>query len=509
MILRLSSLSSRLRKRNSVDRRGSGNIDDKVLSCVAEDIPETEASSTSSGVLSHDSDDCDESDCNCGFAGSDPYADVRDRMEELSAADYARYAVHSDTEYKHISLEDAVTSFNVYTTYFSYAVLLYMGQFYRFLEALCYSVCYLFKKKDVEWDVPSHNPSLFAPLCSSWDHFFTVNVYKRIQDCWNRPIGSNPGSYIDVIERVSDDNQHTMKVLGPLENLENGQQCELYRGNDHFVELDDGVAARHCLNLGSYNYLGFGDDWKDTCGTDVIGSLKDFPVSTSSCRTEYGTTALHRKVEETVASFLGKEDAICLNMGFNTNATTIPALVGRGDLIISDANNHTSLVNGARASGAAIRVFRHNDMEHLDEIVREAIVMGRPKTRRPWNKILVVVEGIYSMEGEYCDLQNIVRICKKYGAYLYLDEAHSIGAMGPTGRGCSEYTGVDPADVDILMGTFTKSFGAMGGYIAADKKTISFLRRKCAGSIYHNALSPAVCQQVISAFNVSKVDNQW
>lgn len=115
---------------------------------------------------------------------------------------------------------------------------------------------------------------------------------------------------------------------------------------------------------------------------------------------------------------------------------------------------------------------------------------------------MVIVEGIYSMEGEYCDLRPIVSVCKKYGAYVYLDEAHSVGAMGCTGRGCCEYTGVDPADIDILMGTFTKSFGAMGGYIASSKAVTNMLKEKCAASAYHNALSPVVCQQIISSFKV-------
>jgi len=230
--------------------------------------------------------------------------------------------------------------------------------------------------------------------------------------------------------------------------------------------------------------------------------LDGLPVSASSSRTEFGTTRVHREVEELVAAYLGKEDAIVLNMGFNTNATTIPALVNRGDLVISDQLNHTSIVNGARASGAAIRIFRHNDMKELEKILREAIIMGRPRTRRPWKKIMVIVEGIYSMEGEYTDLRNVVRICKKYGAYVYLDEAHSIGAMGLTGRGISEYTGVDTADIDIMMGTFTKSFGGMGGYIAASKDVIGYLRETCAGNTSHNSLSPVVCQQIISSFKV-------
>jgi serine palmitoyltransferase len=291
--------------------------------------------------------------------------------------------------------------------------------------------------------------------------------------------------------------------LDSLDKLESVPLKAKYTSGSHFVKVSGDRVARACLNLGSYNYLGFADDWHSTCGKDVIASLKKLPVSASSSRTEFGTSSAHREVEKLVANFVGKEDAMALNMGFNTNATTIPALVTRGDLIISDFLNHTSIVNGARASGAAIRTFRHNDTEHLESILREAITMGRPRTRRPWGKILVIVEGIYSMEGEYCDLRNVVRVSKKYGAYVYLDEAHSIGAMGPTGRGCAEYCGVDTADIDIMMGTFTKSFGGMGGYIAGSKDVINFLRHVCAGSSYHNSLSPIVCQQIISSFKVS------
>mmetsp|Transcript_7413 Transcript_7413/g.16200 ORF Transcript_7413/g.16200 Transcript_7413/m.16200 type:complete len:771 (+) Transcript_7413:321-2633(+) len=350
---------------------------------------------------------------------------------------------------------------------------------------------------------PSDNPATYAPLLKSWENFYTRRLYHRIQDCFNRPIASRPGATIRVLERVSWDGNKTMKVLGRLDNLETWEQREEYTKGQHFVlcQPEDRV-SRSCLNLGSYNYLGFADDWDVTCRRGVVSSLTNLPISTSSCRVEYGTTTLHQQVERIVSRFLGKDDAMILNMGFNTNATTIPALMGRGDLLVSDELNHTSIVNGARASGASIRTFRHNDADHLEEILSTAIVMGRPRTRRPWNKIMVIVEGIYSMEGEYCDLRNVVRVCKKYGAYLYLDEAHSIGAMGPTGRGCCEYTGVDPADVDVLMGTFTKSFGGMGGYVAGSREVIDYLRTKCAGSSFHNSLSPVVCQQIISSFKV-------
>jgi serine palmitoyltransferase len=467
----------------------------------------------------------------------DPYADVRIQLEELSRRDRYRYASHDDLvchdgrtadhlqhgreETRGQSKNHAVElpAFAAYTTYFGYAVLILCGHIRDLFAKLLGQGRYLrdtdnspYASDDLRW---------YAPLLSSWENFYTRRLYHRIQDCFNRPIASKPGANIHVLERVSTDGNKTMSLLGSLQDLENDRQRSEYtdpnvgsRKRSHFVEATDlyhddhgseahsGRVARACLNLGSYNYLGFADDWKTTCRDDVLDSLNDLPISNSSCRNEFGTTKLHREVEEVVARFLNKKDALALTMGFNTNCTTIPALTCRGDLLISDELNHTSIVNGARASGAAIRIFRHNDTNHLEDILRQAIIMGRPRTRRPWNKIMVIVEGIYSMEGEYCDLTNVVRVCKKYGAYIYLDEAHSIGAMGPTGRGCAEYCGVDTSDIDIMMGTFTKSFGGMGGYIAGSKDVISFLRRRCAGSSYHNSLSPAVCQQVLSSFKV-------
>ena len=112
-------------------------------------------------------------------------------------------------------------------------------------------------------------------------------------------------------------------------------------------------------------------------------------------------------------------------------------------------------------------------MDHLESILRTAIIEGQPRTHRPWRKILIVVEGVYSMEGSLVNLPEVIRLKKKYGAYIYLDEAHSIGALGPTGRGVVEHFGCDVNDIDIMMGTFTKSFGAAGGYIAANKVSIA------------------------------------
>lgn len=259
--------------------------------------------------------------------------------------------------------------------------------------------------------------------------------------------------------------------------------------------------TRSCLNLGSYNYLGFAAS-DEYCTPRVIQSLRNFAQSTCSNRVDGGNTVLHEELECLIASFVGKPAAMVYGMGFATNSTTLPSLMGKGGLIISDALNHSSIVAGARGSGAKVAVFRHNTPEHLEEVLREAIAEGQPRTHRPWKKIMVVVEGIYSMEGELCRLREIVAVSKKYKAYIYLDEAHSIGAIGKTGRGICELSGVDPADIDIMMGTFTKSFGSCGGYIAGSRELIKYLKFVSPGHLYATSMSPPAVQQVISALKV-------
>ncbi len=320
----------------------------------------------------------------------------------------------------------------------------------------------------------------YAPLFKSWENFYTRRLYHRIQDCWNRPIAGPPGAHIDMVCRESNDGMKTLVLT-----------------SEH----------KKVINLGSYNYLGFADDWGTSCKDEVLPVLDNFPISCCTNLIDYGKTAVHKDLEDLLARFLCKDDAIVFNMGFGCNLTSIPALAGKGTLILSDTLNHMSIVMGCRASGAHTRVFKHNDAADLEEVLREAIIMGMPRTRRPWKKIIILVEGIYSMEGEICNLRGIVDVAKKYKAYTYLDEAHSIGALGTTGRGACEYCGVDPADVDVMMGTFTKSFGGIGGYVAGTKSLINHLRRRSASSIYYNSLSPLVAQQVCTALKIIMGEN--
>ena len=352
-----------------------------------------------------------------------------------------------------------------FLTYLSYGLLIIIGHLRDFMGAITGKTRY-----------PNSKPSKgYAVLLKSWESFFTRRLYHRIQDCWNRPSASSPGSRIEVMERESTDNNCTFHLTGKK------------------------IKA---LNLGSYNYLGFGDNWEETCGKEVLETLSLWPVSCCSSRSGFGSYTIVEELERFIAEFVGKESALVYSMGYGTNSNTIPALMGSESLIISDSLNHTSIVNGSRGSNAQIRVFHHNDPKHLEEILIETIVNGQPKHHRPWKKILVMIEGVYSMEGSISQLKEIVRICKKYKAYIYVDEAHSIGALGTTGRGVCEQTGVDPKDIDILMGTFSKSFGGMGGYISGSKEVIDQIRSFSNGFLHHNSLSPIVAKQVLTALHI-------
>lgn len=188
--------------------------------------------------------------------------------------------------------------------------------------------------------------------------------------------------------------------------------------------------------------------------------------------------------------------------GWNTNFSGIPAIMGRGDLVISDSLNHNSIVAGARTSGATVKVFKHGEYDALEALVRQCIVQGQDRSGRAWRRVFILVEGVYSMEGTVANLPEVVRIAKKYKCYTFVDEAHSIGALGPHGKGICDHWGINPADVDVLMGTFTKSFGAMGGYIAGSHQLCAVIRAASSGVSSDTAMAPAVCQQILTSLGV-------
>uniref|UniRef100_A0A3P8WRZ9 serine C-palmitoyltransferase n=1 Tax=Cynoglossus semilaevis TaxID=244447 RepID=A0A3P8WRZ9_CYNSE len=352
-------------------------------------------------------------------------------------------------------------------TYMGYGILTIFGYLRDFLRHWNIEKCHVARDREQQKD--------FVPLYQDFENFYTRNLYMRIRDNWNRPVCGVPGAKMDLAERVSYDYNWTFKHTGKV--------------------------VKDVINMGSYNYLGFAEN-VGACADAAVDVTKKYGSGVGSTRCEIGNLDIHEELEQLIARFLGVESSMAFGMGFATNSMNIPALTGKGCLILSDELNHASLVLGARLSGSTIRVFKHNNMQSLEKLLRDAIVHGQPRTHRPWKKILIVVEGIYSMEGSIVRLPEVIALKKRYKAYLYLDEAHSIGALGPHGGGVVDYFGLDPNDVDIMMGTFTKSFGAAGGYIGGKKELIDYLRSHSHSALYATSMSPPVAQQIITSMKI-------
>lgn len=350
------------------------------------------------------------------------------------------------------------------TTYISYLILIIFGHVRDFFGKRF--------KPDNYRHLKSANG--YAALNNDFDNFYVRRLKLRIDDCFARPITGVPGRYVTLIDRKSLNYNASYQLTGT------------------YTET---------LNMSSYNYLGFAQS-EGPCADAVEDCIRKYGISSVSSRADVGTTDLALEVEKEVAAFVGKPAAMVFSMGFSTNASSFPALVGKGDLIISDELNHASIRVGSRLSGAMIVSFKHNDMADLEDKLREVISQGQPRTHRPWKKIMVVVEGLYSMEGTMCDLPGLLALKKKYKYYLFVDEAHSIGALGPRGRGVCDYFGIDPSEVDILMGTLTKSFGANGGYVAAEKHIIDKLKSTNAATIYGESPTPPVLMQILTALKI-------
>lgn len=373
----------------------------------------------------------------------------------------SQHTGHEGGKKKQATAEQTIPMVVQLTTYLGYAVLMflcYLREFYRKIVPSSRRPC----------------PEGYAPLVRDFDDMYTRRLYYRIRDCWNRPIDSRPGRHITVMERVSKDNNLSFEFTGK---------------------------SLPCINVASYNYLGFSEDLPHITANNIV-ALDKYGVSACAGAAEGGCSDVLRRLERKIADFVGKEDALCFSMGFGTNFGGMPSLFTKETLVLSDSLNHASIVAGARVADCKVKPFPHQRTDILEKMIRANIVSGQPRTHRPWKRIVIVVEGIYSMEGEIVDLAEVVRIKKKYNCLLYVDEAHSIGALGVTGRGVCEHCGVDPKDIDVLMGTFTKSFGSIGGYIASDTALIQYMRRQSSPYLLSEALSSAACQQALSSLQV-------
>jgi len=263
-----------------------------------------------------------------------------------------------------------------------------------------------------------------------------------------------------------------------------------------FFRLHDGLAgAQTCIggqdyvNFASYNYLGYSGH------PVVVQAAKDaidrYGTSVSASRVVSGDRPLHRELERELASFYEVDDAVVFVSGHATNVTTIGYLFGPRDLVLHDELVHNSVLQGIQLSGARRLSFAHNDWQALDRILGEQ--------RQHFERVLVVVEGIYSMDGDYPDLPRFVELKRKHKIFLMVDEAHSLGVMGATGRGIREHFGLAGDDVDIWMGTLSKTLASCGGYIAGNTALVEHLKFLAPGFLYSVGLPPSVTASALAA----------
>jgi 8-amino-7-oxononanoate synthase/acyl carrier protein len=252
------------------------------------------------------------------------------------------------------------------------------------------------------------------------------------------------------------------------------------------------IDGREMINFSSYNYVGMSGD--PVVAAAAHAAVDRYGTSVSASRLVSGETGLHRELERAIADFIGTADAIAFVGGHSTNETTVGHLFGPGDLILHDALAHNSIVQGSMLSRAQRRPFPHNDWRTVDKLLADL--------RGDYRRVLVAIEGVYSTDGDIPDLPRFIEVGKRHKALLMVDEAHSAGVLGPHGRGIGEHFGVDPGDVDLWMGTLSKSFGSCGGYIAGCREMVEYLKYTAPGFVYSVGISPANAAAALAAIRV-------
>lgn len=257
------------------------------------------------------------------------------------------------------------------------------------------------------------------------------------------------------------------------------------------------IEGRELISFSSYNYLGLS-------GTSEVSAsakwaIDEFGTSVSASRLVSGEKTIHKQLERELSEFLGVEDVITFPGGHATNESVIGHLVGPGDLIIHDSLAHNSIIQGAELSGARRRAFEHNSWQELDKVLREI--------RRDYRRVLIAIEGLYSMDGDYPELPKFVEVKRRHKCWLYVDEAHSIGTLGATGRGAAEMFNVPRRDVECWMGTLSKSFGSCGGFVGGTANLIDYLRYTTPGYVFAAGIPPANVGAALGALRQIRSDS--
>lgn len=265
-----------------------------------------------------------------------------------------------------------------------------------------------------------------------------------------------------------------------------------FRKHQGRMDATTSVSGRAYLSFSSYNYLGLAGHPAVTAA--VHEAVERYGTSVSGSRLLAGDRDLSRDLETELAAFLGVEDSLVLVSGHATNVGAIGHLVGPGDLIVHDSLAHDSILQGCALSGATRQPFPHNDTARLEDVLR--------RSRSRFRRVLIVVEGVYSMDGDVADLPALIELKRRYGALLMVDEAHSIGTMGPRGAGVGDHFAVDRSGVDLWMGTLSKSLAGCGGYLAGSARTVRWLRYSLPGFVYSVGITPANAAASLAALRI-------
>lgn len=252
------------------------------------------------------------------------------------------------------------------------------------------------------------------------------------------------------------------------------------------------IDGRKVLMFGSNSYLGLTNHPK--IKEAAIEATKKYGSGCAGSRFLNGTLDIHVELERKLAEFVGKEDALIFSAGFNVNMGVVSMLTGREDYLIFDELDHASIMAGKQMSFSKTLKFKHNDMESLEKKLQQC---------EPDKLKLIVVDGVFSMEGDVAKLPEIVALCKKYDASVYVDEAHSLGVFGKQGRGICDHFGLSK-EVDVIMGTFSKSLASIGGFCAADESVINFLRHNARPYIFSASITPAATASALAALEIMK-----
>jgi 8-amino-7-oxononanoate synthase len=287
---------------------------------------------------------------------------------------------------------------------------------------------------------------------------------------------------MDVFEKCG-------KILEQTRTLKEGGYYFFFRKLESPQDTEVLVNGKKVIMIGSNNYLGLTNHPR--VKEAAIKAIEKFGIGCAGSRFLNGNLEIHEELEVKLARFFRKEAALVFATGYQTNLGSISALIGRNDVAIIDKYDHASIIDGCRLSFGTVKKYRHNDMKDLERVLEETKSKGK----------LIIVDGVFSMEGDIADLPAIVKLAKAYGARVMVDDAHGVGVLGKGGRGTAEHFGLED-EVDLIMGTYSKSLAAIGGFVAGSREIIDFIKHVGRSMIFSASLPPVLVAAVSAALDI-------